>query len=211
MLYLKKQIENAVLGVWKIEETCETLFSLLSHKAWLDKISRVKSESRRCEMLATRVLLKELLDEEKQICYYESGKPYLADNSFQISISHTENYVAIILDKTQTMGLDIEQRTDKIFKVKDRLISKDDYIDSSNEQIHLLLHWSAKEAMFKYLNAEGVDFRKNLHVEGFTPNEEGVFYVSESKTKKKQHFKAYYMVTSDFVMVCLAERDVQAG
>lgn len=205
MLYLKEHIKESLLGVWKVEETCEELLTQLAHNEWLSPIYLVKSESRKREMLATRVLLKALLEEEKQIAYLDSGKPYLVDDSYKISISHTKGYVAIILHPFHTMGLDIEQRTDKIFKVKDRVITGSDNIDPRNEQVHLLLHWSAKEAMFKYLDAEGVDFRANLHVESFVPDEKGMFFVSESKTEKMQKFEAHYLVTADFVMVCLVE------
>lgn len=207
MLYLKKEIGKSLLGIWKVEEGCEYLLSLLDHKEWLDIVFGAKSDSRRLEMLATRVLLKELLGEEKQISYFPSGRPYLEDNSFQISISHTKGYVAIVLDKTRTMGMDIEYRSDKIFKVRDRVITPSDYIDSANEQVHLLLHWSAKEAMFKFLDAEGVDFRRNLHVESFVPKEQGMFNVWESRTEAKHQFEAHYLVRSDFVLVCLISSD----
>lgn len=208
MLYLKKKIGKTLLGIWQVEETCEELSSTLLHQEWLCSISKVQSVSRKREMLATRVLLKELLGEEKEICYYDSGKPYLSDGSYQISISHTKRYVAVVLDRDNTLGLDIEQRTDKIFKVRDRVVSSSDFIDPANEQVHLLLHWSAKEAMFKYLDAEGVDFRSNLHIKDFKPQSEGVFEASESKTDKGQFFDAHYMVNEEFVLVCLLKKEV---
>lgn len=208
MLYLKREIGKTLLGIWQVEETCEELSLVLLHQEWLDLISKVHSTSRKREMLATRVLLKELLGEEKQICYYNSGKPYLSDNSYQISISHTKGYVAIVLDKKNTVALDIEQRTDKIFRVRDRVVSSSDFIDPTNELVHLLLHWSAKEAMFKYLDAEGVDFRSNLHIKDFKPQTEGVFEASESKTDKGQTFDAHYMVNKEFVLVCLLKKAV---
>lgn len=203
MIYLRKHFDSALVGVWKVEETVEDLLAMLCRRDWLADVLQVKSDSRMQEMMATRVLLKELLGEEKKICYYPSGKPFLADRSHEISISHTKGYVAIALHRHKTMGLDIEQCTDKIFRVRERLITRYDYIDPSNERAHLLLHWSAKEAMFKFLNAEGVDFRRNLHVEPFTPAFEGGFNVSESKTVACQKFRANYLVEDDFVLVCL--------
>lgn len=207
MIYLKKEFEDKIyLGIWKVEESLEDLLARLDNKDWLDDVFAAKSDSRKREMLATRVLLKELMGEEKKICYYPSGKPFLCDESYEIGISHTQGYVAIALHKQKTMGLDIEQCTNKIFRVRERLITRYDYIDADNERDHLLLHWSAKEAMFKYLNAEGVDFRRNLHVEPFVPYESGSFIASESKTKERQHFDAHYIVEEDFVLVCLVER-----
>lgn len=208
MLYIQKKLEDCLLGIWKVEETSEELLSMLQCKKWLNHFLTVKSAARIREMLATRVLLKKLLGEEKEICYFASGKPYLADGSYQISISHTRGYVALVLNKKQTMGLDIEQRTDKIFRVRDRVVSSTEFICDDNQQVHLLLHWSAKEAMFKYLNAEGVDFRGNLHVSAFQPEDEGFFEVQETKTVQTQVFRAYYLVTDDFVLVCLLEKDI---
>lgn len=208
MIYFKKQIRNTLLGVWKVEETIEQLLSQLAHKEWLNDVYAAASDSRKIEMLATRVLLKTLVKEEKRICYYPSGKPFLSDGSYEISISHTKGYVAIALHRYKKMGLDIEQCTDKIFRVRERLITRYDYIDPEHERDHLLLHWSAKEAMFKYLNAQGVDFRRNLHIEPFTPSEQGVFYASESKTKERQKFDAHYIVEDDFVLVCLKEQRI---
>lgn len=204
MLYLKKELEDEILlGIYKVEESSEDLLSQLLHREWLGDVFSAKSESRKREMLASRVLLKTLLGDEKQICYYPSGKPFLYDQSYQISISHTKGYVAIALHKHRTMGLDIEQCTDKILRVRERLITRYDYIDPTNERNHLLLHWSAKEAIFKYLDATSVDFRRNLHVEPFTPSLQGVFKVSESKTVDCQKFKASYLIEDDFVLVCL--------
>ena len=207
MLYLRKNIsKNTILGIWRMDESLDDLYSMLDRKDWLTTVEPIKSLSRKREMLATRVLLKELLGEEKQISYHNSGKPYLADQSNEISISHTRKYVAVVLDQSHTVGLDIEQLSDKIFRVKDRVIAKGDYIDPDNEQVHLLLHWSAKEAMFKYLDAEGVDFRTNLHIKDFKPEREGIFEASESKTAKGQTFDAHYLVDTEFVLVCLLEK-----
>lgn len=207
MIYLKKELtDNILLGIWKVEEASDDLLAMLDKREWLEDVFVAKSDSRKKEMLATRVLLKDLLGEEKQICYHPSGKPFLCDESYEIGISHTQGYVAIALHEQKTMGLDIEQCTNKIFRVRERLITRYDYIDVDNERDHLLLHWSAKEAMFKYLNAKGVDFRRNLHVEPFVPYGSGRFIVSESKTKERQHFDAHYIVEEDFVLVCLVER-----
>lgn len=208
MLYLKKQIsDSALLGIWKIEESPADLYSRLEKVCCKSFYGEAKSVTRKLEILATRVLLKELLGVEKEICHFPSGKPYLSDGAYQLSISHTKNYVAIILDKSLTMGLDIEQRTNKIFRVRDRIISQSEYIDPAQEQIHLLLHWSAKEAMFKYLNVSGVDFRNHLHVEAFSPGLEGVFNVFESRTSHRQVFNAHYLVDSEFVLVSLIEKE----
>ncbi|MDR1090119.1 MAG: hypothetical protein LBL79_03510 [Prevotella sp.] len=204
MLYSREYItESTLLGIWKTEETRDELLSMLCHHEWIQNIYSIKSESRVLEILAARVLLKELLGEEKEICYNSSGKPFLTDGSYHISVSHTRGYVGVALNKDKFPGLDLEQISGKIFRVRSRLISSHEYIDRDNELIHLLLHWSAKEAMIKFLDVEGIDIRRHLFVDRFIPRQKGCFPASESRTETHYQFDVYYRVEKDFVVVCL--------
>lgn len=206
MLYYKEDISDTVcLGIWKIEEAIDYYLSELVHKEWLEFIETTKSDSRIRVMLATRVLLKKLIGEERQIAYLQSGKPYLTDGSWNISISHTKDYVAVAVDKKSNLGLDIEQRTNKVLRVKQRFLASGDRIDKSKEIIHLLLHWSAKEAVFKYLDPSSIDFREHLHVKPFTPQDKGRLEVYESITSENHAFYAHYMVMPEFVLVCIVK------
>jgi phosphopantetheinyl transferase len=208
MLYSREYItESTLLGIWKIEETREELLSLLCHHEWIQNIYSIKSESRVLEILAARVLFKELLGEEKEIYYNSSGKPFFTDESYHISVSHTRGYVGVALNKHKFLGLDLEQVSEKIFRVRNRLISSHEYIDQNNELIHLLLHWSAKEAMIKFLDVEGIDIRKHLFIDKFIPRQKGCFPAAESRTETHYQFDVYYRVEKDFVVVCLEAND----
>ncbi|MFV0537450.1 MAG: 4'-phosphopantetheinyl transferase family protein [Dysgonomonas sp.] len=208
MLYSREYItETTLLGIWKIEESREELLSMLDYHEWVQNIYSIKSESRVLEILAARVLFKELLGEEKEIYYNSSGKPFFTDESYHISVSHTRGYVGVALNKNKFLGLDLEQISEKIFRVRSRLISPHEYIDENNELIHLLLHWSAKEAMIKFLDVEGIDIRKHLFIDKFIPRERGCFPASESRTETHYQFDVYYRVEKDFVVVCLEAND----
>lgn len=208
MLYSKEYItETTLLGIWKIEETREELLSMLCHHEWIQNIYSIKSESRVLEILAARVLFKYLLGEEKEIYYNSSGKPFLTDGSYHISVSHTRGYVGVVVNKERFLGLDLEQISEKIFRVRSRLISPYEYIDKDNELIHMLLHWSAKEAMIKFLDVEGIDIRKHLFIDRFIPRQKGCFPASESRTETHYQFDVYYRVEKDFVVVCLEAND----
>ena len=209
MLYLIENIfDSTSVAIWKIEESRDELLSLLSHHEWVQNIYSIKSESRVLEILCARILMKELMGEEKEVYYNQSGKPFLADKSHHISVSHTKGYVAVAVNKIKHVGLDIEQISEKIRRVQSRLIAEGEYIDKDNELIHLLLHWSAKEAMFKFIDVEGVNFLNHLFVDRFTPSRNsGTFRASETRTDKAYEFNAYYKINKYFVLVCLEADD----
>ena len=97
-----------------MDETLDELLNMLpQQETYLEGLQRFSAEHRRLEWLSVRVLLFTLLGEEKEIAYYPSGKPYLADKSASISISHTRGYVSVIIGEAgKEVGIDIEQYGD---------------------------------------------------------------------------------------------------
>ena len=94
-------------------------------------MQRFSAEHRRLEWLSVRVLLFTLLGEEKEIAYYPSGKPYLADKSASISISHTRGYVSVIIGEAgKEVGIDIEQYGERVHKVAHKYMRADESLSS---------------------------------------------------------------------------------
>ena len=160
-----------LLGIWKSDETTEQLLASLEHKDWYREKLAVLSEKRKHEWLSVRVLLKALCGEEKEIAYYSSGRPYLKDGSRYISISHTRGYVAVALHSSCEVGMDIEQYGTRVRKVASRFIRSDEEpaMMEGDDVYALLLHWSAKEALFKLMGVEEVDFIRHLRIFSFQP------------------------------------------
>ena len=113
------------------------------------ELNRFVSERRKMEWLSVRVLLYSMLREDKEIGYSSEGKPYLADRSFFISISHTKGYVAVMLGSRSAVGIDIEQYGQRVHRVSDRYVRSDEQAETyqGDTTWSLLLHWSAKEAV----------------------------------------------------------------
>lgn len=195
------------IAVWFITENPEQLVDSIPHGETLliEAESRFRSASRRLEWLAIRRLLHELIG-RTDICYSADGKPYLPpfgvseriednyiytpddclltdksigdcmNNSPYISISHTRNYAAVALSELP-VGLDIEQRTERVLKVRSRFVSpleEKDFVSSSAlRQLNaLLLLWSAKETMYKLLDNPELDFVQNLEAQPFCLHDE---------------------------------------
>lgn len=208
-VFLQDKTEKLQWAVWKIEESFETLLALLPHarrRSCEEEMQRFTSPRRKMEWLSVRVLLHVLLKEDKQIAYSPDGKPYLTDHSFYISISHTKGYVAVILSSAPPVGIDIEQYGPRVRRVFDRFIRPDEQIETylGDTTWSMLLHWSAKETVYKCMESPDADLRK-LCLSHFIPQEGGIFQVQEYATKQQQIFTVGYRISQDFVLTWTKE------
>ncbi|MDR0680787.1 MAG: 4'-phosphopantetheinyl transferase superfamily protein [Dysgonamonadaceae bacterium] len=195
------------LKVAPITETSDELLALLEHKERYISVLRKMSEHRKREWLFARVLLKRSLGEEKEIGYTGFGKPYLTDKSYHISISHTKNFVAVAWNKKKEVAIDIERISSRVKNIRTRFMSEleENNLSKENPVIHLLLHWSAKETLFKLLRENDIEFKTQLHILPFEPviNEWSDFTAYETRTEKRQSYTVYYIVTKDYVLTAI--------
>ena len=202
-LYRKYKQGDLTVAVWKVDETVEQLRSMFHQFSIYEAgYARFSAEKRKQEWLAVRVLLKEILGEEKEIVYHPSGKPFLKDNSLHISFSHTNGYVAVALHPSAEVGVDIEQYGHRVQRVASRFIREDEKVSiASGDEIYgLLLHWSAKETMFKLMDDQAVDFIDHLHILPFVLQEQGSFEACEYRSGKEQRFLIHYDTHPDYVL-----------
>ncbi|MDR0865802.1 MAG: 4'-phosphopantetheinyl transferase superfamily protein [Candidatus Symbiothrix sp.] len=195
------------LGVAPIQGTSDALLSQLEQKEWYLPALQKMREHRKCEWLSVRLLLKSLLGEEKQILYTDAGKPYLADHSYHISISHTKGFVAVALDKEKPVAVDIEYLSPRVEKIRTRFVNEaeESHLSKENRLIHLLLHWSAKESLFKLLDENDIDFKTQLHLNPFEPelNRRTAFTAYETRTEKQQTFTVNYFVNESYILTTI--------
>lgn len=194
--------KNCVWGIWSVTESLDELLALLPDGGdrYMEQLDAFRSDARKIEWLAVRVLLHALTGEQFAIQYYPNGKPYIA-NGLYVSISHTKGYVAVIVSRHHAVGIDIEKVSDRVHRIAHRFVRDDERLpDHPSQQTHaLLLIWSAKEVMFKCMNEEAVDFRQHLHVDirGMNDN---LLIGTESRSPQKRAYTIYSMLHPDFVM-----------
>ena len=202
-LYRTYRKGGLLVGVWKVEETIGQLRSMFADFSLYEQgFQKFKSEKRQLEWLAVRVLLKELVGEEKTIGYLSSGKPYLEDGSACISFSHTSGYVSVAVHPTKEVGIDIEQYGVRVQKLASRFVREDERVsvEAGDEVYALLLHWSAKETMFKLMEQSDVDFLDHLHILPFVPSDSGEMKAVEYRTDRNQSFQISYYTHPDYVL-----------
>ena len=205
-LYLKKELDNeAVIGVWQITETEEELKELSATPSdEMEEISFIRSESLRKQRLAVRALLNTLFDEKVYLSHHDNGKPYLENNPVNISITHTEKYVAVILHEEENVGIDIESLDRDFSAVEKKALSEDEIDDLEDEKRNeqLAIYWCAKEAVFKLLSRYNVDFAEQIEIERFRPRGEGELEATfTSKKDDEEEFDLEYLTFDRHVLV----------
>ena len=205
-LYLKKELENeATIAVWQITETEQELIELSSTPSdEMEEISYIRSESQRKQRLAVRALLNEVFEEKVYLSHHDNGKPYLENMVTNISITHTEKYVAIILHDEEDLGIDLESLDRDFSAVEKRALSEDEIEDLDDERRNeqLAIYWCAKEAIFKRVSAYKVDFAEQIEVERFRPRGEGELEATFiHKDGYEEEFELEYMTVDRHVMV----------
>ena len=209
-LYLRKTLDNkAEIAVWQITETEEELKSMCSvPNDEMEEISWIRSESLRKQRLAVRALLDQLFEEKVYLSHHDNGKPFLENMVTNISITHTDRYVAIILHESEDVGIDIES-LDRDFKaVELKALSEDeiDDLDDDRRNEQLAIYWCAKEAIYKLTSQYGVDFAEQIEVDGFRFHDEGDLDATFTDDDGYEHeLELHYMTFDRHVMVWVVE------
>lgn len=172
-LIIKNKVsDNSVLTIWKVEESLDDLLFDFCFKEDEHKMfSSITNEGRKKQWLITRILLSELSgSEDLWITYDDNRKPHLNNIKYSISISHTQDYVAILFGENVQLGIDIEKLHPRIYKIRNKFCSETENSYLTDDEFllsRLYLIWSAKEALFKMYGKGNLDFRKNLHIHPF--------------------------------------------
>ena len=176
-LYLRKKLENkAEIAVWQVTETEEELLNLVSvPNDELEEISLFRSESQRRQKLAVRALINEMFEEKMYLNHHDNGKPYLENCVTNISITHTDKYVAVIIHDEEEVGIDVESLDRDFSAVEKKALSEDeiDDLDDEKKNEQLAIYWCAKEAIYKRMSQDRVDFAEQIEVEKFNLRKEG--------------------------------------
>jgi len=185
------------LAVWHIIEDEDFFLKKVQLK------NEITHPHKRLQHLAGRYLLK-LLEPDFPLHLIQispAKKPLLIDDTFHFSVSHCGDYAAVILSTRYSVGIDVEEITPKLEKIKYKYLSETEVQifkehDTSDNHLTLLtLFWSAKEAMFKWYGKGSVDFKKNMVISQLKFHEESgivnACFIKEQSTDLMIHFRFF--------------------
>lgn len=196
--------DDVEFGIWEITEDYDTLRSSLAlDEADINTVEGFKNHKRKLEWLSVRTLLKTMLGKDAKIVYGPERKPYLHNNEYNISISHSKDFTSILMSKKKRVGLDLEFMTTKILRIADKFLRPEELenIEKDQELYHLYLHWCAKEALYKICDKVDINFVTNLNIEQFKPKEKGIITGGVNNSYMNEKFSLNYFTLKNYSIV----------
>ncbi len=175
-LLTETAFHNGVWAQWELAED-EAWFAgrleLLDEEA--EELATIKGR-RRLEWLACRWLVHELLvslelchpDRRYPVRKDEFGKPVIEDCPFEVSFSHSNGRVAVML-ALAPCGIDVQYFVPKIGRIAHKFlhVEEAESLDHRHLLEHLHLYWTAKEAIYKAWGRKELAFSEHIWVGPF--------------------------------------------
>jgi 4'-phosphopantetheinyl transferase len=201
-----KHSKEFQLGIWQMNESIDELNQRVSLSASDQAtLAGFKSDYRKQEWLTTRVLVKQLLStsEEISITYNSNGKPQLVNSQYSISISHTKNFVAVLLSEKEHIGIDLETIQPRIEKISKKFITPEEekFIEPDKKLIYQHVFWGTKEVLFKIYSKGELNFLENLKVRKFSFAEKGELKAEVIKENFRKEIHVFYEKWNDLMLV----------
>jgi 4'-phosphopantetheinyl transferase len=202
---LEKTVNEGTWGwaLWKITED-ETELQLISQ---FDEPvpTTITNSQKRLEWIAGRILTRNLLAKfgvpYTGMIKDEYGKPFLKDSMWQISLSHSFPFVAVILHREKPVGIDLEQPKDKLLRVAPRVLSPSEREDAGTDVTKHCIYWCAKETLIKIYGKKDLILAENLIISPFSQAMEGHIIGRIIVSDNERLIPLYYQVFPGFVLV----------
>jgi phosphopantetheinyl transferase len=162
---------DTCMGIWHIQESEDFFLSEVGAPHRL-----ISNPQKRLQHLAGRFLLKKMNADFplNTIEITESGKPFIAEDAWHFSISHSGDFAMAAVSKRVKVGVDLERYSDKATRISHKFLSDAEKMlfenflkmNGKNSTINHwhVAAWSVKEAIYKLLGNSGVDFIKHLQI-----------------------------------------------
>jgi 4'-phosphopantetheinyl transferase EntD len=191
---------------WALWEIKEDEKDLMLHIAPYETISEtLTNPQKRLEWMAGRAATKAVMStinlQFQGIVKDEYGKPFPAGYDFQLSLSHSFPYVAILLSKNSKVGIDLEQPKDKLLRIAPRIHRREELLDLGTDIVKHCIYWCAKESLVKYYGKKDLIFAENIFIEPFERRGEGDVTGQIIINGVVSLIPLHYIVYSKFVLV----------
>lgn len=189
-------------ALWQIREDEITLAEQLPSEIVPASFT---NPQKRLEWLSGRVLVKEIMHAMgltyRGIIKDEYGKPFPEGSPYQLSLTHSYPYVAALIDKVESVGIDLEQPKDKLLKIAPRVMHLEELEDAGTDIVKHCIYWCAKEVMVKVYGKKDLTFAENLLITPFLRKSEGFITGRILVDNSVRVVPLYYRIYPNFVLV----------
>jgi phosphopantetheine--protein transferase-like protein len=205
IIWSKHLGKNGELAVWHINEVDDDLYNKLqlnaAEKSFYDSLHAGK---RNMHWLGSRVLLRTLLNTTEYIdCQLDgNNKPYLVNFPYEISISHSNDFAAVIIYKKKAVGVDIEKISNKIERIAKRFLSEKELenISDENRTEQLYACWGIKETLFKLYGKGNLPFIGGIEIDAFDYKKQGFAIARINLPDFKCEYKIEYLKLGEYML-----------
>jgi 4'-phosphopantetheinyl transferase len=185
---------------WEITETETELLKFSSEEI----PASITHAQKRLEWLSGRALTAVLMDalgiKYQGIVKDNFGKPYVRGYRHQLSLSHSYPYVAAILDKNHSVGIDLEQPKSKLLNIASRVLHQAELMDAGTNVVKHCVYWCAKEALIKIHGKKDLVLAQNLLIQPFLLKNDGDIIGKIIVAGKETEIPLWYRVYPHFVV-----------
>ena len=189
-LIVKKNTgKEGLIAIWRLDKTLNGLKPI--------EIRTVQKE-------ATLELITLLTGRKNVVILYdEHGKPYIVDSDEAISISHSGDLVAIVIEPVKKTGIDIERIREKIHRIASKFMSAEELAEIGEISIteKLITCWCAKEALYKLYGKGSLQFSENIKIEPFKFTGSGMLKGSLKVNGEISSHDLCYEQIEEFILV----------
>lgn len=189
LVYTKEIAPDVFLGLWRMEEDTSRDDCPQEVASTLGSFCARRQQ----EVSSTYSLLHAMTGEKGLLIQHDpSGKPSI--DGWNISISHTKGYVAIILSHNRNVAIDVECISPRVNKIASRFLRPD---EKAPDLLSRLVHWCAKETMYKYFSGQRLGFDE-MRVRPFPLNISSKIEAENMKTSEL--LNVHYVCDDEYVM-----------
>jgi phosphopantetheinyl transferase len=164
------------------------------------------NELRKKHWLSYRLILQELLKGKTiKIIYTEYGKPFIPSFNGYFSVSHSGDFAVAIVSYKMAVGIDIEKIRDRIERVTERFLTREelDQAGNSNRLEKLHICWGAKESLYKLYGKPDVDLQQDIRIRPFNYLciGEGACQATMNTPEGLGFYSVFYRKIEDYMLV----------
>ena len=151
------------LLLWQAEEESDWFMEHLDLVSGLwEEYESLVNDSIRHRWLASRFAVQQVSQQTPlELIKDPSGRPFLGVERKPLSLSHCEGFVAAIHSDV-SVGIDVERISSRVQKIKNYFM-RDEELDLLGEENEaLILAWSAKESIYKWLGEKHLGYKSQL-------------------------------------------------